>query len=102
MACDVLYGVICTCQCDMKSCLVIQCHAGLCPDLDGTAMGYDGFDVIRADPAMVGKDYTETLIHEFTHRFNPRWNEETVTLFAKQLTDLIYFPQIRRQGGLDV
>jgi hypothetical protein len=99
---DPLSGVICVCTARDKSVLVASTNTGLSSDDSGTHQDYSSFTVLRVDEAQVGREFIDTIIHEFAHEYFPDLAEEVVRQFATQLTNLIYTPAIRRQGALDV
>ena len=37
-----------------------------------------------------GKDLLDTIIHEFSHCFEPRWKEDTVLQFGTELAEVLW------------
>lgn len=99
---DPLTGVICTCSVRDHSALVAHTNTGLSHEDDGQQQPLSGFTVLKVDRTLVGRAFTEITVHEFTHDYFPDMKEAVVEEFARQLTDLLYVPVIRKTGALDV
>lgn len=75
-------------------------HCPLKEGFDGDA-SVDGIaSVIRIEDGLRGREYMETLIHEFLHVVMPSASEDWVTQSARELSELIYSADCRRRSGL--
>ena len=75
-------------------------HCPLKEGLDGDAMPDSIQTVIRIDESLRGREYLETLIHEFLHCALPSGSEEWVTMAGHELSQLIFEADCRRRAGL--
>lgn len=57
--------------------------------------------VLRIDSTLRGKEYVDTVIHEWLHALCPAHREDWVKDAATQITALIFTAEFLRRAGLD-
>ena len=58
-------------------------------------LAYKETNRIEIDPRQKGKEYFDTIIHEWMHLRYPNWSEKEVALESKTLTDFLWKNNVR-------
>lgn len=61
-----------------------------CPMADHDGYGMGSPNVMLLGSGTSGKDFLNTVIHEFKHQFDPDCKESVVTKFADELTEIMW------------
>ncbi len=82
---------------------LIAHSARLPDDQDGHTEGHSAPDpiqgIIRLRPELRGKDYLDTLVHEWLHALLPFASEDWVGASANELSELLYSQEHFQRAG---
>lgn len=79
--------------------LLVHTDDGLSSEEFGTCTAESVAGIIRIRSTLRGSEYTDTVIHEWLHALLPMASEDWVRKSAKQLTDMLYRPEVMKRAG---